>query len=103
MDKAEYVRQLVRKHFWEMPDDASLTTGKEPVLPEDADDFLAEYAQKLQVDMSNFDFRRYFPNEGIPFVPNAILPKYLQTDHHQPKPLTIEMLIKSAEAGQWTD
>jgi hypothetical protein len=101
MNKAEHVRELVKKHFWDMPDDASLTTGKECVLPEDASEFIEEYADVLSVDMSVFSFRRYFPNDGIRFLPNAILPKYLQTDHHNPAPLTVEMLIKSAEAGKW--
>jgi len=25
----------------------------------------------------------------------------LRTDHHQPEPLTVQMLINSAEAGEW--
>ncbi len=51
--------------------------------------------------MKRFDFRLYFPATGIPFLPNAILPKYLRTGHHQPEPLTVQMLIDSAEAGVW--
>ncbi|PWC09533.1 DUF1493 family protein [Brenneria corticis] len=101
MTKADHVRVLIKKHFWEMPDEASLSTGKKCVLPEDATDFLQEYAEKLHVDMTGFNFRRYFPNEGIRFLPNAILPRYLQTDHHAPEPMTIQMLIASAEAGRW--
>jgi len=46
-------------------------------------------------------FNRYFPNAGILFLPNAILPRYLKTDHHVPEPLTVSMLIESAEAGRW--
>ncbi|WP_338560637.1 DUF1493 family protein [Erwinia sp. E_sp_B04_7] len=103
MDKAESVRVLIRKHFWEMPDEACLTTGKMPVLPEDAEEFLNEYAETLSVDMTGFSFNRYFPNEGIRFLPNAILPKYLRTEHHSPAPLTVGMLIAAAEAGYWID
>jgi len=51
--------------------------------------------------MKRFDFRLYFPATGIPFLPSAILPKYLRTGHHQPEPLTVQMLIDSAEAGVW--
>ncbi|CAI0822208.1 DUF1493 family protein [Serratia ficaria] len=101
MNKADDVRDLIRKHFWAMPDDASLSTGKKSVLSEDAYDFLEEYSNKLNVDMTDFDIRKYFPNSGIRFIPNAILPKYLQTDHHEPEALTISMLIESAEAGRW--
>ena len=100
-DKAAQVRDLIKKHFWEMPDDASISTGKQGVLPEDAIDFLEEYTEKLNVDMSGFIFNRYFPNEGIRFLPNAILPRYLKTDHHAPEPLTVSMLIDSANVGRW--
>jgi len=51
--------------------------------------------------MSGFNFNSYFPNAGIRFLPNAILPRYLRTDHHVPEPLTVSMLIESAEAGRW--
>lgn len=101
MSKEEEVRNLIKKHFWEMPDDASLNTGKEVVLPEDALDFLEEYFEKLKVDIASFEFRRYFPNEGVGFLPNAILPKYMRTDKHKPEPLTVKMLIESARAGKW--
>ncbi|WP_105633419.1 DUF1493 family protein [Cronobacter dublinensis] len=100
-DKAAYVRELIKKHFWEISDDMSLSTGNKSVLPEDAADFLEEYISTLNVDMSGFCFNRYFPNEGIRFLPNAILPRYLKTDHHAPEPLTVKMLIDSAIAGRW--
>lgn len=100
-DKAALVRELIKKYFWEMSDDTSINTGKQSVLPEDASDFLEEYAESLNVDMSSFIFNHYFPNEGIRFLPNAILPRYLRTDHHTPEPLTVSMLIDSANAGCW--
>lgn len=101
MSIAERVRRLVAKYFWEMPDNTSLSTGKNGVLPEEAHDFFEEYAESFRVDMISFELRRYFPATGIPFLPNAILPKYLRTDRYQPEPLTIQMLIDSAEAGRW--
>lgn len=101
MSSAERVRRLVAKYFWEIPDDASLSSGKNSILPEEAGDFLVEYADSFRVDMTGFDFRKYFPNEGVRFLPNAILPKFMHTDSHQPEALTVQMLIHSAEAGRW--
>lgn len=100
-DKAAEVRTLIKKHFWEMADDTSISTGEKSVLPENATEFLEEYRETLGVDMFGFSFNRYFPNAGIRFLPNAILPRYLRTDHHVPEPLTVSMLIESAEAGRW--
>lgn len=71
------------------------------MLPEEASDFIEEYASSLQVNMNGFDFRKYFPNEGVWFLPDAILPKFMRSDHNQPEPLTVHMLIESAEAGRW--
>lgn len=101
MDHADGVRKLVEKHFWKMPDNVSLNTGKESVLPEDAMRFLEEYAEVMQVDMTDFHFNLYFPNAGIRFLPNAILPKYLRTERHSPQPLTVDMLIAAARNGRW--
>lgn len=101
MNKTEVVRNLIAKYFWAMPDDASLSTGKKSVLPEEASDFIEEYASSLRVDMSGFNFSKYFPNEGVWFLPDAILPKFMRSDHNQPEPLTVHMLIESAEAGRW--
>lgn len=101
MSHADAVKRLIEKHFWEMPEEASLSTGNEPVLPEDATGFFEEYFQTFGGDFAGFDFRKYFPNEGVRFVPNAILPDYLKTDHHPPEPLTVHMLIASADAGYW--
>ncbi|WP_241609112.1 DUF1493 family protein [Rosenbergiella australiborealis] len=101
MNHAYSVNQLIKKHFWEMSEEASLSTGHEVVLPEDAIDFFKEYFETLGIDSTGFNFRKYFPNEGIRFLPNIILPDYLKTDHHIPQNLTIDMLIASAEAGRW--
>lgn len=101
MDTVNDSHQLLKKHFWEMANDTSLSTGKRRVLPEDTHDFLAEYVYLLHVDMGNFEFRQYFPNAGIWFLPKAMLPKHMQTDNHKPEALTVEMLIESAKAGRW--
>lgn len=101
MNISAEVHNLIKKYFWEMSDDASLSTGNQMVLPEEAADFIEEYAVKFGVDMTNFEFRRYFPRGGIPFLPNAILPKNLRTDYHKAAPLTVRMLIEAAEAKYW--
>ncbi|MEG3128136.1 DUF1493 family protein [Pantoea cypripedii] len=101
MQTAEQVQMLLKKYFWEMLDEASLSTGKMSVLPEEVSDFIDEYAEMLGVDMTGFEFNRYFPNAGIRFLPNAILPRSLRTDHHAPEELTVKMMIASAEAGRW--
>ncbi|EOV8970164.1 DUF1493 family protein [Cronobacter turicensis] len=99
MNTADRVRALIKKHFWEMADEDSLSTGQYGVLPEDAEEYFAEF----NVNYCSFDFRKYFPREGILFLPNVILPDYLKSDKHQPSPLTVQVLITSAKAGRWID
>ncbi|ELY3902532.1 DUF1493 family protein [Klebsiella aerogenes] len=101
MDIDATVHGLIEKHFWKMDNDTSLSDGDHVVLPEDMDSFLNDYSESLNIDIQSFNFRRYFPNTGIWFLPNAILPEYLKTDHHKPEPLTVQMFIESAKAGRW--
>ncbi|XAM74242.1 DUF1493 family protein (plasmid) [Pantoea stewartii] len=91
----------IKKHIREMTADASPSTGKEVVLPEDAYDFMVEYAGKFDVDLTHFEFGECCSNKGIRFLPNAILPKYMSRDHHEPSPLTIRTQTESAEIGRW--
>ncbi|WP_442897149.1 hypothetical protein [Erwinia sp. CGal63] len=67
MSIAERVRRLVAKYFWEMPDNASLSTGENGVLPEEAHDFFEEYVESFRVDMISFELRRYFPSQKYHF------------------------------------
>jgi len=67
MSKVEDVHRLIKKYFWEMPDDASLSRGKNCVLPEEAFEFFEEYAELFSIDMKRFDFRLYFPGYRNPF------------------------------------
>ncbi|WP_455812654.1 DUF1493 family protein [Pseudomonas graminis] len=101
MIDAEEVRSLIRKHLWEMPDDHCLNNSDESILPEDAQAFFEEYFSQFDIDAKNFSFRNYFPNAGIRFLPNCILPDYLKTDRHSPRDLTVNMIIESAKAGRW--
>ncbi|EOV9569286.1 DUF1493 family protein [Cronobacter turicensis] len=86
-----------------MADEDSLSTGQDGVLPEDAEEFFEEYFAEFNVNYCSFDFRKYFPREGIFFLPNMILPDYLKSDKHQPSPLTVQMLITSAKVGCWIE
>lgn len=61
MNQAEIVRQLIKKHFWDMAEGTLLSAGNQPVLPEDAAEFFEEYFKILDVDPTGFDFRKYFP------------------------------------------
>lgn len=81
--------------------DTSLTTGKEATVIEDLIEMVEKYSKTFNVDCSTLNWQKYVPNAGIPFLPNTILPKFLKTDHHEPAPLTINMLIESAKAGRW--
>ncbi|UNK27129.1 DUF1493 family protein [Serratia plymuthica] len=78
-----------------------INVGEYPIDSEDADELLVAFAEKFHVDFKSMEWNDYFPRVGIPFIPNCLLPKYLQTDHNNPKPLTIAMLIDSAKAGRW--
>lgn len=101
MDSAVQAHHLLNKYFWDMSDDVSLNTGKEGALPEDAADFIAEYIELFGMNMTAFVFRHYSPDEGLFFLPTMLLPAYLRTDHHEPEPLTVKMLIDAAQAGRW--
>lgn len=71
------------------------------MLPEEAADLIAEYTELFGLDMTAVVFRHYSPDEGLFFLPNMLLPAYLRTDHHDPEPLTVKMLIAAAQAGRW--
>lgn len=101
MNKSGEIMHLIQQHFWEMSEDTSLNLGNEPVLPEDAEAFFVEFFQRFAVDAENFDFSRYFPNPGIRFLPNCILPDYLKTQHQPAQNLTVKMIVASGLAGKW--
>lgn len=65
MNTADRVRALIKKHFWAMADEDSLSTGQYGVLPEDAEEFFEVYFAEFNVNYCSFDFRKYFPREGI--------------------------------------
>lgn len=81
--------------------DSSLTTGSTATIPEDVYEMIEKYSIHFGVDCSEIEWLKYFPRPGIPIIPNFLLPERLKTDHHEPAPLTIRMLVESAKAGRW--
>ncbi|WP_442801047.1 DUF1493 family protein, partial [Serratia rubidaea] len=79
----------------------SLSTGERALYSDDADEILAKFSKVFNVSFKDMQWNNYFPQAGIPFIPNCLLPKHMQTDHNDPLPLTINMLIASAKAGRW--
>jgi len=57
------------------------------MAPEDAAELLESFAERFSINSKEINFGRYFP------------PDYSKPE----KPLTIQVLIDSARAGQWTD
>ncbi len=83
--------------------DTSLSTGKYPWVWEDGFEIMEEYFERFQVDKSEFDFMKYWPEEvGITSALfSLLLPKSKRKKTQEPEPLTINMLIESAKAGRW--
>lgn len=79
----------------------SLSTGKHPWSCDDAVDILNAYFEKFQIDKRDFCFIKYWPNEET-FMPLNFLRKKENRYHYvEPEPLTLDMLVKSANAGYW--
>lgn len=57
------------------------------MLPEDAYDLLVKYAETFNLNPKDINFQRYFPDD-------------LSAPH---APITIDLLIRSAEIGVWQD
>lgn len=64
---------------------------------DDAIDFLIAYAEKFQVDLSNFEINAYFNQEGC--SPFKSIYTFLFKREVQ-KPLTIGQLLSAIEAGK---
>lgn len=64
---------------------------------DDADEFLKAYSKKFQVDLSNFNFTKYFQPEGISFFQGLYSWLFLK---NKQIPLTISDLIVGIENGK---
>ncbi|WP_017347445.1 DUF1493 family protein [Pantoea sp. A4] len=80
--------------------ETSLSTGDMPWARETGDEIMKDYFRRFQVDDSHFDFLIYWPYEkGL--LPNFLRPKACKVPDVEAKPLTLRMLLASAEAGEW--
>lgn len=95
----EFIREELRCQNLDI--DSSLSTGKYLTVREDVYELIDKYAIFFNVDCSSINWRRYFPIQVLPFLPNSILPGRLKSDRHQAAPFTVRMLIESAKAGKW--
>jgi hypothetical protein len=64
--------------------------------------FFEDYRERFDVDLTAFDFRRYFPVESeiIGPYPVAVFP-WLWCRRQQKPDITIRDLADAAEAGHW--
>ena len=82
-------------------EDTSLSTGKDRLLWEDAEDLLVEYFTIFNVEKKGFSFIKYWPNEEV-FMPlNFLRGKGEKLKFTEPEVLTVKMLMESARAGYW--
>jgi hypothetical protein len=71
------------------------------MLWEDAEAMLSKFFVTFNVDQGDFDFSRYFPNEGGLLLNLAARLSGKRRLGMQPEKLTVGMLARAAEAGIW--
>jgi len=71
------------------------------ILWEDAGAMLATFFLTFKVDRGDFDFGRYFPNEGGLLWNLAAKLSGKSRPTAAPKKLTVRMLVRAAEVGTW--
>jgi hypothetical protein len=65
---------------------------------DEAVEFLNEYSQKFNVDISKFDFCKYFHKEGGIFMPRLI--KFLSRSNSDLKSISVGDLFRGIEVGE---
>ncbi|MFB6447393.1 DUF5958 family protein [Bradyrhizobium tunisiense] len=65
---------------------------------DDAHEFICRFADQFKVDMSEFDFDRYFGGEGFDLVG---LIKSVIAERSTKAPMTVELLFVSAKQRRW--
>lgn len=69
---------------------------------DDADDFMQAYSEKFNVDLSAFDFYRYFNEEGFRLIDvKALWLCFLGKKKHQP--LYVSDMYEAIINGKWAD
>lgn len=69
---------------------------------DDAEDFLLKFSEVFDVDMTGFEFYRYFNKEGLDSF-SIVKSLFGFGKHHSMDDITVEMLEKSAISGCWID
>lgn len=69
---------------------------------DDAEKLMCRYFERFDVNAQNFDFEKYFPEEGEGII-GALIFGFLnrKRPNADPKPLTIAMLAHAASVGVW--
>jgi hypothetical protein len=69
---------------------------------DDADDFMGKYFEKFKVQHGDFEFQRYFSEEGFSLfeIIGMIFSKKMREKYNK-KPLTLAMLEKAIQVGVW--
>jgi hypothetical protein len=80
--------------------DTSLNTRGENWSWEIGEEIIESYAITYNVDMAEFNFLKYWPNDK-PLLPQFMIAKALRGNYPAPEPLTFKMLAESARAGKW--
>ncbi|WP_157648342.1 DUF1493 family protein [Burkholderia ubonensis] len=65
----------------------------------EVEEMMLEYSAEFNVDVSEFDIKRYYPEDDFSFL-DLINPFKKKVIHRVPD-LNVRMLITSAKAGRW--
>ncbi|WP_198390962.1 DUF1493 family protein [Burkholderia ubonensis] len=65
----------------------------------EVEEMMLEYSAEFNVDVSQFDIKKYYPEDDFSF-PDLINPFKKKVVHRVPD-LNVRMLITSAKAGRW--
>lgn len=87
---------LITRKTWPVSLETSLSTGNYVWASETGAEIMSEYFKRFEVDPSNFDFYKYWPEET--FILYAL---FTSGKDDEAEPLTLGMLVKSAKAGRW--
>ena len=69
---------------------------------DDASEFLEDYAERFDVDMSGMLWYFHYDANDLPRMPRHVLPIGADGMVLPLRPITLDDLVAAAEAGQWT-
>ncbi|MFM0069402.1 DUF1493 family protein [Paraburkholderia aspalathi] len=69
---------------------------------DEADDFMGKFFEKFKVEPGDYDFRRYFSEEGFNLFATIAMPFFKKKRKKYDKdPLTVAMLERAINSGVW--